>query len=119
MLKKESVAVRLYLERAANARERALAAAATDPETRQFHQAMESKWMDLAASTAFVERVDLFLQTREFRLRLSSSDLCPDCYKRTLLKAIHTTLALEYHIFECRNCGSQHTRRLRADGLQD
>jgi hypothetical protein len=55
MLRKESAAVRLYLERAANARERA--SAAVNETTRQFHQAMESKWMDLAASTAVVERV--------------------------------------------------------------
>ena len=115
MLAKESAAVRLYLERAADARERA--AAAVDPATRRFYLAMESKWMDLAASTAFVERVDLFLQSREFRLRLCPSDLCPDCNKRTLLKAIHTTVALEYHIFQCRNCGSQHTRRLRPDDV--
>jgi hypothetical protein len=85
MLKKESAAVRLYLERAANAGEKA--AAAVDPATRRFHLAMESKWMDLAASTAVVERVDLFLQSREFRLRLSP--------------------------FQCRTCGSEHTRRLR------
>ena len=51
MLRKESAAVRLYLERAANASEEA--AAAPDPATRRFHLAMESKWMDLAASTAF------------------------------------------------------------------
>jgi hypothetical protein len=48
MLRKESAAVRLYLERSANARERA--AAALDETTRKFHQAMESKWMDLAAN---------------------------------------------------------------------
>ena len=115
MLRKQSAAVRLYLERAAAASEKA--AAAVDETVRKFHQAMESKWMDLAASTAFVERVDLFLQSREFRLRLCPSDLCPDCNKRTLLKAIHTTVALEYHIFQCRNCGSQHTRRLRPDDV--
>jgi hypothetical protein len=113
MLAKESAAVRLYLERAANARERA--AAAVDETTRKFHLAMESKWMDLAASTAVVERVDLFLQTREFRLRLSPSDLCPDCNERTLLMAVHTTLEVEEHIFRCRNCGREHTRRLRAN----
>jgi hypothetical protein len=113
MLRKESAAVRLYLERAANARERA--STAVDEPTRKFYQAMESKWMDLAASTALVERVDLFLQTREFRLRLSSSDLCVDCNGRMLLKAVHSTLELEEHIFRCRRCGSEHTRRLRAD----
>ena len=58
MLGKESAAVRLYLERAANANEGA--AAAVDSATRRFYLAMESKWMDLAAST---ERVDLFLQS--------------------------------------------------------
>src|SRR6516162_6558680 len=113
MLRKESAAVRLYLERAANASERA--AAAVDPVTRRFYLAMESKWMDLAASTAVVERVDLFLQTREFRLRLSPSDLCPDCHERMLLKAVQTTDKLEELTFHCRSCSSKHTRRLRAD----
>ena len=113
MLRRESAAVRLYLERAANARERA--SAAVDETTRQFHQAMESKWMDLAASTAVVERVDLFLQSRQ--LRLSPSDLCPDCHQRMLLKAIQTTAEREEHTFRCRNCGSEHTRRVRADNF--
>jgi DNA-directed RNA polymerase subunit RPC12/RpoP len=119
MLRKTSEAVRPYLERAANARERTLAAAATDPETRRFYLAMESKWMDLAASTAVVERVDLFLQTREFRLRLSPSDLCPDCNERMLLKAVQSTPEVEEHIFRCLRCGSEHTRRVGTDGLQD
>jgi hypothetical protein len=114
MLRKESAAVRLYLERAATASEKA--AAAPDPVTRRFYLAMESKWMDLAASTAFVERVDLFLHTREFRLRFSPSDLCLDCNGRMSLKAVHSTLEVEEHIFRCRNCGSEHTRRFRADG---
>jgi hypothetical protein len=113
MLRKESTAVRLYLERAANASERA--AAATDAATRRFYLAMESRWMDLAASTAVVERVDLFLQTREFRIRLLPSDLCPDCRERMLLKAVQTAAELEEHTFLCRNCGFEHTRRFRAD----
>jgi hypothetical protein len=71
--------------------------------------------MGLAASTAFVERVDLFMQSREFRPHLSPSDLCHDCNKQMLFKAIHTTLALEEHIFRCRNCGSEHTRQFRPD----
>ena len=71
--------------------------------------------MDLAASTAVVERVDLFLQSREFRLRLSPSDLCPDCHERMLLKAVQTTAELEEHTFQYRNCGSKHSRRFRAD----
>jgi Zn finger protein HypA/HybF involved in hydrogenase expression len=71
--------------------------------------------MDLAASTAVVERVDLFLHTREFRLRLSPSDLCPDCHKRMSLKAVETTAELEEHTFRCRKCGSEHMRRFRGD----
>jgi hypothetical protein len=110
MLGKESAAVRLYLERAANANEGA--AAAVDSATRRFYLAMESKWMDLAAST---ERVDLFLQTRQSHLHLSPSDLCPDCHQRMLLKAIQTTVEFEEHTFRCRNCGSEHTRRLRSN----
>jgi hypothetical protein len=113
MLRKESAAVRLYLERAANASEKA--AAAADETTRKFHQAMESKWLDLAASTAFRERVDLFLQTREFRLRLSAADLCPRCAQRMSLKVVETTAELEEYTFQCRNCGSEHWRRSRVE----
>ena len=113
MLRKESAAVRLYLEWAANAREKA--AATVDPATRRFYLSMESRWMDLAVSTAVVERVDLFLQSREFRLRLSPSDLCQDCHQRMSLKAIQTTAELEEHAFRCLNCGSEHTRRFRTD----
>jgi hypothetical protein len=108
MLKKGSTAVRLYLERAATAQERA--SAAVDETTRQFHRAMESKWMDLAASTAVVERVDLFLQTRDFRLRLSPSDLCPNCHQRMSLTVVQTTAELEEHTFQCPTCRCEHTR---------
>src|SRR6516162_7116682 len=114
MLRKESAAVRLYLERAANASERA--AAAVDAATRRFYLAMESKWMDLAASTAVVERVDLFLQTREFRLRLSPSDLCPFCRRRMSPKTIQPSPELETCTFQCRGCGFEHTRCSRIDG---
>jgi hypothetical protein len=115
VLLRESAAVRLYLERAANASERA--SAATDLTTRRFYLAMECKWMDLASSTAFVERVDLFLHSREFRLRLPSCDLCSACHNRMLLKTIATTTQLEAHTFRCRKCGFERTRRFRSDGL--
>ena len=111
--RKESAAVHLYLEWAATAGERA--AAAVDEIARKFYQAMQSRWLKLAASTAVAERADLFLQTREFRLRLPPSDLCPDCHQLMSLKAIETTAELEEHAFQCRNCGSTHTRRFRAD----
>jgi len=115
VLLRESAAVRLYLERAANASERA--SAATDPTERRFYQAMASKWMDLASSTAFVERVDLFLHSRKFRLRLPSCDLCSACHDRRLLKTIATTTEPEAHTFRCRKCGFERTRRFRSDGL--
>jgi hypothetical protein len=107
-------AVRLYLETGGDCARKS--AAAVDETTRNFHQAMESKWMDLAASTAFVERADLFMRIRELRPRLSPCDLSSDCNKQMLLKAIHTTLALEEHIFRCRNCGSEHTDSFAPDG---
>jgi hypothetical protein len=110
---KESDTVRLYLGWAANSAERA--ATAVDETTRRFYQAMVSRWMDLAASTAVVERVDLFLQSIEFHRRLSPSDLCPDCRKRMWLEAVETTADFEEYTFQCRNCGSTHTRRFRAD----
>jgi len=84
--------------------------------TRQFHQAMESKWMDLAASTAIVEHVDLFLQAREFRLRLPPSDLCPFCQRRMWPKAGQPSAEFEKHVFQCRDCGREHTRDFNIDG---
>jgi len=111
--RKESAAVRLYLEWAANAGEKA--AAAVDETARKFYQAMQSRWMKLAASTAVAERVDLFIEAKQFRLRLSPSDLCPDCHQLMSLKAIEATAELEEHTFQCLNCGSTHTRRFRAD----
>jgi hypothetical protein len=72
--------------------------------------------MDLAASTAVVEREDLFLQTGEFRLRLSPSDLCPFCQHRMLPKALQPSAELETHIVQCRDCGYEHTRHLGAGG---
>ena len=54
ILRKESAAVRLYLE---NASEKAVAA--VGPVTRRFYLTTESKWMDLVASTAVVGRMDL------------------------------------------------------------
>jgi hypothetical protein len=100
--RKASAAVRLYLERAANASEKA--ATVAGPAMQRFSLAMESKWIDLAASIAVVERVNLFLQTREFRLRLLSSDLCTDCHQRMLLETIQTTAEHEEHAFRRGNC---------------
>jgi hypothetical protein len=109
---RESVRVRLYLGWAANAGERATAA--VDETVRKFHQAIERRWVNLAASTALSERVDLFLQTREFRFRLSSYDLCPDCHQLVPVNAPPTTTAeFEEYTFQCGNCGSNHTRRVR------
>jgi hypothetical protein len=86
------------------------AAAAVDEAARKLHQAMESKWMDLAASTGVVERVDLFLQSREFGLRLSPSDLCPDCHERMLVKAVEGPLNLQSTPSNVKNCGSKQPR---------
>ena len=112
---RESARVRLYLGWAANAGERATAV--VDETARKFHQAMERRWVNLAAGTALSERVDLFLQTREFRFRLSSYDLydlCPNCHQLVSVNASPTTAELEEYTFQCGNCGSKHTRRIRA-----
>jgi hypothetical protein len=112
LLRKESAAVRLYLEQGANASEKA---AAQSIRQRGILLAMESKWMNLVAGTAIVERMDLFLQSREFRQRLLLSDLYPDCHARVLPKAIQTTAEVEEHTFRCRSYASEHTRRLCAE----
>lgn len=84
----------------------------TDPQSAAFHKAMESKWMDMAAAAAFFERVDLFLQTREFRSRLSPADMCAFCNKRMSLKTIQETAAETVYVFRCSDCGAERTRRI-------
>ena len=74
MLQQKGAGVCLCLRRAATARDYALMAA--DPDERQFYQAMECRWMDLAISTAIVEGVDLLARTKDFRSHLPASHIC-------------------------------------------
>jgi len=65
----------------------------------------------IAASTAVAEQVDLFIEIRQFRLRLSPSDLCPDCHQLMSLKAVEAAAEVEEYTFQCVNCDCTHTRR--------
>lgn len=76
MLQQKGAGVCVCLRRAATARDYALMAA--DPDERQFYQAMECRWMDLAISTAIVEGVDLLARSKDFRSHLSASQIIPD-----------------------------------------
>src|SRR5262245_39819910 len=104
MLKRESPQVAAYLDRAAQARERACKAA--DAASRDFHEKMEASLLRMAASAAFVERVDLFLHT--LKHKVPPSDLCPDCARTTQLTSITSTKDGDVHRFTCAFCGREH-----------
>ncbi len=65
MLTRLNPIVTMYLDRAERAHARARRA--TTAADREFHQLMEASWMNLAASSAFAERVELFLHARRAR----------------------------------------------------
>jgi len=110
MLQRQSKAVAMYLERASSAYERA--AHTTDPEMRKFHEGMSSKWMDLAASTAFVERVDLFVHSITIK-KLPPAELCRNCQRRMRLAMIEADAKIETYTFDCRGCGTEQVRQSR------
>ncbi len=96
----------MYLARAAEAREHARHAALKSE--RIFYGRMEQRWMGLAACTAVVERVDLFLQT------LHSTDLphdvCTDCHGIMAIEVVEATGCREIYTLRCRKCGGTEFR---------
>jgi hypothetical protein len=102
-----SPSVHMYLDRAGRARERAQNGA--NKAERAFHKRMERSWADLAAKTAVIEGVDLFLHARQHD-QLPPLSQCPDCSKLMtvrVIKADHGRLAYN---FECVSCGSREER---------
>jgi len=108
VLLRPSANVLMYLKRAAVAREHAADAKSTAEKS--FHHAMEGRWMSLAASTAFVERVDLFLHTMEGAVL--PYDGCPSCHGLMVLEAAEIHDAEEVFGFRCRRCGAHEIRSM-------
>jgi hypothetical protein len=98
----------MFLDRAVNARERAQRTA--DEGDRLFHGKMEASWMRMAASAAFVERVDLLLHTLD--RAVPPSDKCPGCARLMRLRTIEADKSEQVFTFECTSCGSTEHRRV-------
>jgi len=109
MLERPSPAVGVYLDRATNSRDMAKEAASEN--LRQFHSRMEASWMRLAAGTAMVERVDLFLHT--IGRDVPPCDTCPRCCRLMRLTMIETDSAENNFSFECTACAFTARRNLR------
>ena len=105
MLQRPSPQVSVYLDRAALAREEARRT--RDENTRAFHERQERAWMNLAASTAFGERVDLFLHTLQRGVPLG--DQCPKCHRFMGFTGVESTQEKQTYTLECASCGA--TRR--------
>jgi hypothetical protein len=106
VLQSQSATVTLYLTHAAKARERAQQTALKSERT--FYDRMEQRWLTLAASTALVERVDLFIHT------LQSSalphDQCARCHGIMPIETIEVTSHQEIYTLRCRTCGDAERR---------
>ena|SRR5215831_18890030 len=106
MLERPSPRVATFLERATRARDRALRA--KDATTRDFHERMEASWLQMAASAAFVERVERFLHTRDHTM--PATDRCPDCARVMMLRTIETRDEEHVYAFRCTFCGASEQR---------
>ena len=96
----------MYLDRAMRSRERAHHAATRDD--REFHERMEFSWMNLAASTALVERADLFLHTIDGALL--PYDACRGCHGLMSIETVEGRGTEDIYTFKCRRCGSREQR---------
>ena len=106
-----SPAVHMYLDCAERARERAQKAL-TDAE-RILHRRMERSWMNLAARTAHIEGVDLFLHARQHD-RLPPLSQCPECRKAMTVRTIKLDRGGLVYNFQCASCGCQEERSTAA-----
>jgi hypothetical protein len=115
MLPSQSSNVAMYLVRSARAR--ACAQRATLKSERAFYERMEQRWMNLAASTASLERVDLFAHTLQ-----STSvphDTCERCSGLMALEAVEATTRWEIYTLRCRDCGVSERRTVMHYTLHD
>jgi hypothetical protein len=108
VLQRHSANVLNYLDRANRSHE--LALASSEKEERAFYESMEASWMRLAASSALVERVDLFLHTRQ--RPISPANLCTRCGHIERLTAIQAGKGCTTYSFECEACGGTDNREV-------
>ena len=110
-LPRTSHSVHMYLGRAGRAREHAQTAA--NESERAFHQRMERSWANLAATSALIEGVDLFLHARQHH-RLPPLSQCPDCSKLMTMRVLKADRGRLVFNFECASCGCREERSTAA-----
>jgi hypothetical protein len=91
--------VLVYLKRASQAREAAQLAVSD----RKFHEKMEAAWMDLAASAALIERVDLFLHSLQSEKK--PCIICGNCQRVAMVETIEAAHHIDFYTFRCIHCG--------------
>jgi hypothetical protein len=104
----------MYLQRAAYARE--YGQHATLRSEHVFYERMEERWMCLAASTALVERVDLFLNT--LKLEKLPRDTCLRCQSVMAIEVIESAAGQEHYTLRCHACGATKQRSVMRYSLQ-
>jgi len=109
MLQRNSRKVETCLASAARSYERAHAT--DDLAMRDFYLNMERSWMRLAASIAFSERVELYLQHWRHG---QDAGRCLRCNGGMELKLIETRVDRESITFACLACGLDHVHQGRA-----
>ena len=109
MLQKPNKTIAYYLECASSAHERAKLS--DSKEVREFHERMAERWMNLAASSAWFERLDLFIVSMALK-NVPPTDLCDTCHRIMRLMTSEITLGRERLSFECTVCGTEKVRDL-------
>ena len=115
MLQKLNNTIAYYLDCASLAQERARLS--DTREEQEFHERMAERWMDLAASSALAERLDLFIESMSLK-NASPADLCNICHRAMRLMTAEITLGHEKFTFKCTVCGSQMVRDLPSYSTQ-
>lgn len=106
VLQSQSANVILCLTHAATAREQAQRC--TLKSERAFYERMEARWLGLAASAAFAERVDLFVQS--LQSMTVPHDACARCRGVMSVEVIEATGSQEIYTLRCRQCGGTESR---------
>ena len=109
MLNNPNNTIAHFLECASSAHERSKLSKADD--ARRFHERMVELWMNLAASAAWIERVDLFTESMSAK-KVPPTDLCDVCHRTMRLLTAEVMKEEEELIFECMACGGQKVRRV-------
>jgi len=109
MLQRLDPHVTACLKNAAEARQRAGAAA--DPDRRAYHLRMEASWTRVAESIAAGERRDTYVRDQVRH----HTEMCMACEGALRMKWARRDREVERHIYECVACGLERGVTLRGD----